>query len=65
MGDDVSVNADDAGVSVPDPGEAVGAQLLDVAGEVDGVAKHCSLVHYLGQAHPAEVGTIVQTFVLT
>ena len=65
MGDDIGVDADDAGVSVPDPGKAVGPKLLDMAGEVDGVAKHGGLVHHLGQAHATEVWTIVQAFVLT
>ena len=64
MCDDVSVNAEDARVAVPDPGQRVGAELLDVAGQVDGVAQHCRKVHHAAQGQPGKVGTGVEPGVL-
>ena len=47
MGDDVGVDAEDAGVSASDPGQAVGAQLSHSAGQVQGAAHHRRQVHHL------------------
>ena len=60
MRDDVSVNAEDARVAVPDPGQRVGAELLDVAGQVDGVAQHRGQVEHATQGQPGKVGTGVE-----
>ena len=40
MRDDVGVDAEDARVPVPHPGQGIGPQLLYVAGQVDSVAWH-------------------------
>ena len=40
MSDDVGVNAEDARVPVPHPGQGVGPKLLDVAGQGNGVPWH-------------------------
>ena len=40
MRDDVGVDAEDARVPVPHPGQGVGPQLLDVAGQVNSVPWH-------------------------
>ena len=38
MGHDVGVDGEDGGVVGPDPGEVVLPELLDVTGQVDGLA---------------------------
>ena len=62
--DDVGVDAEDARVPVPHPGQGVGPELLDVAGEVDGVAQHRRDVHHATQGQPGKVGTGVEPGVL-
>ena len=64
MSDDVGVNAEDARVPVPDPGQCIGPQLLDMAGEVDSVAQHRRDVHHAAQGQPSKVGTGVEPGVL-
>ena len=62
--DDVGVDAEDARVPVPDPGQGVGPQLLDVAGQVDGVAQHRGQIEHATQGQPGKVGTGVEPGVL-
>jgi len=64
MGDDVGVDAEDAGVSASDPGQAVGAQLSHSAGQVQGAAHHRRQVHHPAQGQPGEIGTGVEPSVL-
>ena len=64
MGDDVGVDAEDGGVCGPDPGQVVVAELLDVAGQVDGLALGDGDVDHLGETDPGEVGTSVEAGVL-
>ena len=62
--DYVGVDADDARVPVPHPGQRVAAQLLDVAGQVDGVAQHRGQVEHPTQGQPGKVGAGVEPSVL-
>ena len=65
MGDDVSVNAEDAGVSLPHPGQGVGPQLLDMAGQVDTVTQSCGHIHDQRQTPASEIWSSVETSVLS
>ena len=60
VSDQVGVHTDDGGVCLSDPGEAVGGELPDLAGQVDCLAlPHCQ-VHHLGLAQPTEVRPLVK-----
>ena len=65
MGHDVGVDAEDGGVGGPDPGKIVVPELLDVTGQVDGLALGDSDVDDLGVADSSEVWTSVEPGVLT
>ena len=56
----VGVHTDDGGVCLSDPGEAVGSQLPDLAGQVDCLALPHGQVHHLGLTQPTEVRALVK-----
>ena len=50
--DDVGVHAEDGGVGGPHPGHVVPPELLDVAGQVDGLTlPHCQVHHLQNYFH--------------
>ena len=60
MSDNVCINADDGGVCIPHPGEAVAGELPDLTGKVDRLAlPHCQ-IHHPGLAQPTEVRPLVE-----
>ena len=63
--DDVCLDAEDAGVSLPDPGQAVGPQLLHMAGQMNSLTQGCCDIEDWRQAQTSEVRSSVQSCVLS
>ena len=64
VSDDVCLDAQDAGVSLPDPGQAVGPQLLHVAREVNSLTQGCRNIQNWRQTKTSKVWSSVEPCVL-